>query len=134
MTVAEMRKLLEGATPRPWRAGRPDMQSFDGVTGEPFTNLYWDDPDEKMHLGHKLPGHLAKCVSKYGDKPDAALIVAAVNHLGLLLDVADAAQELADAAEIAASSVGLNINLGRATKAKRALDAALAKLAEGAGR
>src|SRR5262245_44273307 len=31
------------ATPGPWQEGRHDMQSYDGETGEAFTNVYHDE-------------------------------------------------------------------------------------------
>lgn len=44
------------ATGGPWKAGRPDMLSYDGDGRGPWKQIYWDDPDAEMHLGQQLPG------------------------------------------------------------------------------
>jgi hypothetical protein len=75
--------LREQANFREVRTGREDMQSFDAYTGEPFTNLYADDPNGKVHLGERLPETVATAFGAE-NKPRAALIAALVNALPAL--------------------------------------------------
>lgn len=70
--MTDLRRLLAEATPRPWNA--------DGLTLRPGT--VWDEHGADLARAW-LPA-------------DAALIVAAVNALPALLDVADAARTISD--------------------------------------
>lgn len=47
-----------------WKTGRDDMQSYDGLTGEPFTNIYHaTEPDGVHHVtGEPLPRVMGRAV------------------------------------------------------------------------
>lgn len=42
-------------TAGPWKTGREDMQSFDGATGEAFTNIYHSTKSDGRHHVTKEP-------------------------------------------------------------------------------
>lgn len=71
--LAAMERVVAEATQAKWRAGRMDMVSYEAHGGPPFKNLYVDDPDGEMHLGHRLPRTIARAE---GDNclADAAMI------------------------------------------------------------
>lgn len=75
-------------TPGPWRSGRSDMQSFDGDSGFPFTNIYFDDPNGKFHLGERLPGLVGRAEGK-NNKANACLMAAAPELLVATKDAYD---------------------------------------------
>jgi hypothetical protein len=97
LTVEKLRALGEleaNATPGPWEAGRADMQSYDGVTGEPFTNIYADNPDGRLHVGERLPFVVGRVFDESGrNKADAAFVVALRNATPALLSALAALQE-----------------------------------------
>ena len=68
-------------TPGPWRTGREDMQSYDGLTGEPFSSVYADSERGKMHMGERLPLLIAHVpgseIGRDEEKANARLIAAA---------------------------------------------------------
>ena len=43
--LKQIDELERGATPKPWKAGRADMESFH-LSGIPFKNIYLPDKDE----------------------------------------------------------------------------------------
>ena len=57
--LAEIRALRTGIVWPKWSAGREDMQSYDGATGEPFSSVYADDDRAGAHLGERLPLRIA---------------------------------------------------------------------------
>lgn len=83
-TLAELRALLEAATPEPWEAGTaiccPDMGWVDGVGRRPCRVVPAEEGAKRTHTL---------------DANDAALIAAARNALGPLLDTLE--QALRDA-------------------------------------
>jgi hypothetical protein len=92
LTLDDLEALLAKATPGEWRAGRSDMVSYEMGSGEPFKNVYVDDPRGKMHLGERLPKTVARgesidCVE------NAQLIAASRNALPDLLRIARAVSE-----------------------------------------
>lgn len=94
--LAAMERVVSAATQAKWRAGRMDMVSYEAHGGAPFKNLYVDDPNGEMHLGHRLPRTIARAE---GDNclADAAMIAMFdPPTLTALLAVARAAQELDD--------------------------------------
>lgn len=99
----ELRLLASQATPGPWREGRHDMQSYDGYTGEAFTNIYVNGTHRHPKLGEILPRVIAKAIDDLDEpnadnnKADAAYIVAACNAIPALLDALEAAERERDA-------------------------------------
>lgn len=72
------------------------MQSYDGLTGEPFTNIYADDDRGGKHpkLGDRLPLAVARAVAEEGvsleeQKANARLIAAAPTMHTFLRHLAD---------------------------------------------
>lgn len=47
-------------TAGPWQAGREDMDSYDGLSGELFKSVYADDPRAGTHLSEDLPLVIAR--------------------------------------------------------------------------
>lgn len=47
-----------------WKTGRDDMQSYDGLTGEPFTNIYHATETDGVHkpTGEPLPKVIGRAV------------------------------------------------------------------------
>lgn len=73
-TEARLREIgerCERATTGPWYPGRADMQSYDGMTGGAFTNIYVDS-DKKRHsvTGGALPRIVARTEQDL-DEPEA---------------------------------------------------------------
>lgn len=56
----ELETLAKAATQGGWRAGRGDMQSYDGATGEPFKNVYGPHFEPELHHGNRIPLEVAK--------------------------------------------------------------------------
>jgi hypothetical protein len=77
INIDDILRVCEAATLGPWRTGREDMQSYDGITGEPFASVYADDPNPKMHLGEPLPYVIARVQDESENcKADARFIAA----------------------------------------------------------
>lgn len=79
-------------TPGPWQTGRTDMQSYDGLTGEPFSSVYRvaDDPRTGTTADGKggttaIPLVIARVpgthIEREEEKANAALIAAAPDLL-----------------------------------------------------
>ena len=60
LRLGEMEKLCEALPKREWRAGRPDMLSYDGDGYGPYKQVYMDNPRGRMHLGERLPDVVAR--------------------------------------------------------------------------
>jgi len=94
MTTADLDRLAElerAASPGEWRAGRPDMVSYHGGTGDgPFKNVYVDDPDGAFHLGERVPATVCEAREALGCdcRNNAAFIAAARNSFRELLALA----------------------------------------------
>lgn len=58
--LSHLLKLCEAATPGEWRAGRSDTVSYHGNGDGPYKNVYVDNPNGEMHLGHRLPDIVAE--------------------------------------------------------------------------
>lgn len=71
--LAAMERVVRAATQAKWRAGRMDMVSYEAHGGAPFKNLYVDDPNGEMHLGHRLPRTIARAEGE-NCLADAAMI------------------------------------------------------------
>lgn len=69
---------MDKRTPGEWKTGREDMQSYDGATGAPFTNIYHKTITGRLHLGNPLPLVIGKAVGE-NNKANAAFIVKACN-------------------------------------------------------
>lgn len=81
-----IKRRADGATAGPWKPGRSDMQSYDGETGEPFTNVYADDPNGKWHMGSRLPLVIARVLDESGrNKADADFIARARQDISALV-------------------------------------------------
>lgn len=85
---------MSAHTPGPWKAGRTDMQSYCGMTGEPFTNIYHATMKDGEHhvTGDALPLVIAKAVGE-GNKANARLIAAAPDMLAALKAVQEYGHE-----------------------------------------
>lgn len=87
--LRRLEELEKAATPGPWRAGRPDMTSYDGNTGYPFKQVYCDDKRAGTHepTGEQLPYTVAR---GEGDEchENAQLIAALRNAAPRLLEMA----------------------------------------------
>ena len=70
--------MNEDATKGRISAGRSDMQSYHGLTGEPFTNVYHDTISDRTCDGIPLPMVICKAVGAQ-NKEIAARIVACWN-------------------------------------------------------
>lgn len=85
-TLDAIEAALAQATPGPWKAGRADMISYDGATGEPFKNVYAVDPRGGIHkpTGEPLPYEVARGL---GDEclENARLIALLVTHAAALV-------------------------------------------------
>lgn len=70
----KLKELAERATRKWFRAGRPDMQSYDAETGRPFKNLYNDDIAETSEAA-RIEGENSINDSQYiaGVSPDVIL-------------------------------------------------------------
>ena len=71
-----------------WKTGRDDMQSYDGLTGEPFTNIYHATETDGIHprTGETLPKVMGRAVGP--DNKRTAKLFAAAPVLRDLLDTA----------------------------------------------
>jgi hypothetical protein len=96
MTPAELRALLAKATPGPWRIDHADwdrdekrVEVFAGADGKEIVEAAYEDDYYDGIFSVRLEM----------SKADAAFLVAAVNALGPLLDVAEAASMVEDVFE-----------------------------------
>lgn len=83
--IAELRRLLGKATPGPWRIRRVETP---GDGPDSFAELI--DTEARAVVRH--PAHGARGANWAPEEADTALIVAAVNSLGPLLDELEAAR------------------------------------------
>lgn len=93
--LVELRELHSKTSPNEWKAGRMDMVSYEGLSGEPFKNIYTDDERGGFHpkLGERLPYTVARgegeeCLE------NAQWIEAAHKDFPALLDSAESAASL----------------------------------------
>ncbi len=89
LTDEQLSELLTkeaAATPGPWHAGRSDMTSYDGGSGEPFKNVYSDDERGGYHsrTGERLPFVVGR--GEGDPHENAAFIAAARNNLRPLVE------------------------------------------------
>lgn len=70
----------------PYKTGRPDMQSYDGGTGEPFTNIYHATLTDGVHLGQPLPLVIGRTEGA-NNKANAEFLVRAANVHDELVEV-----------------------------------------------
>lgn len=94
--IAHLRELLEKATAGPWTcelSADIDGERVHGISGPPHTEDYGSGPETFVDRIVETD------CGVYGpEKPDAALICAAVNALPALLEIAEAACAYRDAA------------------------------------
>ena len=81
--------MTDNASPRPWRPGRTDIESFDAY-GDPFANIYADSEKATPAVAAGIPVLVARVYG--GDaRAKAALIVKAVNSHAVLVEALEAA-------------------------------------------
>lgn len=86
--ITELRKLMEGATPRPWRVTTVDVRGSWSVVGPAKAPGYeWLTTPQAFDDGSACGEYSATC-----EEPTRDLIVAAINALPELLDALDDAQ------------------------------------------
>jgi hypothetical protein len=64
VTLAELSKLHEAATPPPWRAGRPDTVSYEGNSNVAYKNVYGPNYEPKLHLGRPVAVDIARGIGE----------------------------------------------------------------------
>ena len=84
LDLEAVRSRVEAASVGPWKEGRHDLQSYDGVSGEPFTNVYGAEV-ERMHLGHARPFTIARALHDENNKSDAEFIAHARTDIPILI-------------------------------------------------
>lgn len=103
-------------TPEPWQTGREDMQSFNGMTGQPFSSIYRQAEDGRMPMTPDGFGGLSRVplciarvegdnISRDEEKANARRIVACVNACAGMEDPAVEIAELRKAVKVLAEYV-----------------------------